>query len=172
MYQDPDFPIDMADNYFGGGGEGGEPVFESTFSELQGSSGIGGGRSSYNPIISGTGTYAEKLNKINSLDKKERANARAALAADYFNIRDVDGILNIVAKFPQIEYKNMSSLVGAIQYYNQYGLAKKGSVIHQVDLASFYKNNSKMAGEIAIEDLLRYIRLAVNVLNKRVGYKI
>ena len=46
-------------------------------------------------------------------------------------------------------------------------LSKKENSIHQADLSSFYKKYPKINSELSKEDLIRYIRLTIKILNKK-----
>ena len=143
----------------------GESEYEVSYSDTQRTSYGGGNR--VDLIVSGPGSYAQRLNNLNNLKQSDnRALARAALAAVHFyDIDNPDSILDVVQKFPQIEYKNMVALIGAILFYNQYNLSDKMNNINQKDLDIFYnKRFPRIKTEIAIEDLLRYIRLSINTL--------
>ena len=172
MYQDPDFPLEMAENYYGEladetmHSQYEEQTYEASYGNLQ-HVGMPGSGNRLQTIIGGSGSYAQRLNKLNNLNKEERAYGRAILASSYFyNINQPDYILNTIEKFVHVEYRNMVALVGSILFYNNYKLSNKENSIHQADLLSFFAKYPKLNGEIAIEDLLRYIRLAISTLSK------
>ena len=163
MQYDPDIPLEWTDEY---GQDIDDSILVSSYADTQRTNISGGNRLEI--IISGTGTHAQKLNKLNSLNREDRAIGRAILVAqDLYRIQDSNYLLDTIERFHQLEYRNMTALIGSILFYEDYNLSKKENSIHQADLSSFYKKYPKINSEISKEDLIRYIRLTIKTLNKK-----
>ena len=164
MQYDPDIPLEWTEYEYGQDIE--DTILVPSYADTQRTNTGGGNRLEI--IISGTGTYAQKLNKLNSLNREDRAIGRAILVAqDIYRIHDSNYLLNTIERFNQLEYRNMTALIGSILFYEDYNLSKKENSIHQADLSSFYKKYPKINSELSKEDLIRYIRLTIKILNKK-----